>query len=87
MFLTRIGFGSRAVINGDVTQVDLPSGRISGLDEACRVLHGVEGIAFQHFDRRDVVRHPLVQKVVNAYEVYERARQAEAPPAKSRRES
>ncbi len=78
MFLTRIGFGSRAVINGDITQVDLPPGRVSGLDEAQRVLRGVKGIAFQNFDRRDVVRHPLVQKVVNAYEVYERARDERA---------
>ena len=78
MFLTRIGFGSRAVINGDITQVDLPAGRISGLDEARRVLRGVQGIAFQNFDRRDVVRHPLVQKVVNAYEVYERAKEETA---------
>lgn len=77
MFLTRIGFGSKAVINGDITQVDLPQGRRSGLDEARRVLQGVQGIAFQHFDQRDVVRHPLVQKVVQAYEVFELRREAE----------
>jgi phosphate starvation-inducible PhoH-like protein len=76
MLLTRIGFGSKAVINGDITQVDLPQGRASGLKVAQEVLKGVEGIAFLHFDKRDVVRHPLVQKVVHAYERFER-RQAE----------
>ncbi len=68
MFLTRLGFGSRAVITGDVTQVDLPPGRISGLVEALRVLQGVEGICFNHFTDRDVVRHPIVQLIVQAYE-------------------
>ncbi|MEA2601332.1 MAG: phosphate starvation-inducible protein PhoH [Acidobacteriota bacterium] len=72
MFLTRIGFNSKAVINGDVTQVDLPHGRMSGLKEAQEVLSGVEGIKFFYFDQRDVVRHVLVQKVVNAYELFER---------------
>jgi phosphate starvation-inducible protein PhoH and related proteins len=81
MFLTRIGFNSKAVINGDVTQVDLPPGRTSGLREAQEVLAGVEGIRFFYFDQRDVVRHPLVQKVVNAYDQFERRkseREAEA---------
>ncbi len=68
MFLTRLGFGSRAVITGDVTQVDLPTGRISGLVEALRVLQEVEGINFSHFTDRDVVRHPIVQLIVQAYE-------------------
>ncbi|MEM9291748.1 MAG: PhoH family protein [Acidobacteriota bacterium] len=77
MFLTRIGFGSKAVINGDITQVDLPETRRSGLLQAQDVLRGVEGIAFQHFDQRDVVRHPLVQKVVNAYERYDERRRAQ----------
>ena len=71
MFLTRLGYGSRAVITGDVTQVDLPSGRMSGLLEVQRVLRGVEGIAFCQFSEVDVVRHPLVQEVVKAYEGYE----------------
>jgi phosphate starvation-inducible PhoH-like protein len=78
MCLTRIGFGSKAVINGDVTQVDLPSGRRSGLREAETVLAGIEGIAFFRFTERDVVRHPLVQAVVTAYERYERAREERA---------
>jgi len=68
MFLTRIGFGSRAVVTGDVTQIDLPSGQISGLRNAIDVLDGVDGIGFTHFTRRDVVRHPLVRRIVRAYE-------------------
>lgn len=68
MFLTRIGFGSKAVITGDVTQIDLPSGRKSGLVEAQRVVSGIEGISFVHFDERDVVRHQLVQMVIKAYD-------------------
>lgn len=71
MFLTRIGFGSKVIITGDETQKDLPSGTRSGLDVACRVLRNVEGIAFCHLTSKDVVRHPLVQKIVKAYEVYE----------------
>jgi phosphate starvation-inducible PhoH-like protein len=68
MFLTRIGFGSKAVITGDVTQIDLPTGRRSGLVEAERVLSGVEGIEFVYFTDRDVVRHRLVQMIIRAYE-------------------
>ncbi len=70
MFLTRLGFGSKAVITGDVTQIDLPSGRPSGLVEAMKVIGKVEGIAFVHFDEKDVVRHALVQQIVKAYEAY-----------------
>jgi phosphate starvation-inducible PhoH-like protein len=68
MFLTRIGFGSKAVVTGDVTQTDLPAGRMSGLNHASQVLHGVDGVAFTMFTARDVVRHPLVQRIVQAYE-------------------
>ena len=68
MFLTRLGFGSRAVITGDVTQVDLPEGRRSGLVDAVKVLDGVDGIAINHFSDRDVVRHPIVQRIVQAYD-------------------
>ncbi|WP_041285269.1 PhoH family protein [Desulfoscipio gibsoniae] len=68
MFLTRLGFGSRAVITGDETQVDLPRGQQSGLVHARRVLDGIEGIAFHHFTGEDIVRHPLVQQIVRAYE-------------------
>ena len=67
MFLTRIGFGSRAVVTGDITQTDLPRGKESGLKQVGRVLRDVPGIAFIHFDAEDVVRHPLVQKIVSAY--------------------
>jgi phosphate starvation-inducible PhoH-like protein len=68
MFLTRIGFGSRAVVTGDVTQTDLPRGKQSGLRHVVDVLGGVEGISFVNFTARDVVRHPLVQRIVEAYE-------------------
>jgi phosphate starvation-inducible PhoH-like protein len=71
MFLTRIGFGSKAVVTGDVTQIDLGRGQRSGLVEAREVLKKVRGIAFTHFEAEDVVRHPLVQRIVNAYESYE----------------
>jgi phosphate starvation-inducible PhoH-like protein len=72
MFLTRIGFGSKAVVNGDVTQVDLARGQKSGLVEAQDVLKNVRGIAFCYFDAEDVVRHPLVQRIVNAYDQHTR---------------
>jgi phosphate starvation-inducible PhoH-like protein len=68
MFLTRIGFGSRTVVTGDLTQTDLPSGRMSGLRHALDVLPAVAGVAISHFDASDVVRHPLVQRIVRAYE-------------------
>lgn len=70
MFLTRIGFGSKAVITGDTTQIDLPKSQKSGLIEAEQVLSNIRGIAFTHFKMDDVVRHPLVQKIVEAYEKY-----------------
>src|SRR5712671_4729739 len=70
MFLTRIGYNSKAVITGDVTQIDLPLGKMSGLIEARKVISGVEGVSFIHFNDRDVVRHPLVQRIVRAYESY-----------------
>jgi phosphate starvation-inducible PhoH-like protein len=70
MFLTRLGFGSKAVITGDVTQIDLPAGRGSGLIEALKVVAGIEEIAVVRFDERDVVRHPLIQKIVRAYDAY-----------------
>ena len=68
MFLTRIGFGSKAVVTGDITQIDLPRGQRSGLREAERILSDLEGIAFVHFNDKDVVRHKLVQMIVRAYE-------------------
>jgi phosphate starvation-inducible PhoH-like protein len=71
MFLTRIGFGSTAVITGDATQIDLPRGSPSGLTHAGNVLGGVEGIGFTYFGSKDVVRHPLVQRIVEAYDSHE----------------
>jgi phosphate starvation-inducible protein PhoH and related proteins len=68
MFLTRIGFGSKAVVTGDVTQTDLPAGKQSGLSHVIHILRGVDGVAFTFFDSKDVVRHPLVQRIVQAYE-------------------
>jgi phosphate starvation-inducible PhoH-like protein len=73
MFLTRIGFGSRAVVTGDVTQIDLPRGHKSGLIEAAEILKRVRGIAFTRFQSSDVVRHPMVQRIVNAYERHTKA--------------
>ena len=72
MFLTRLGFGSRMVVTGDVTQMDLPPGRRSGLVQARDVLRDIEGIAVVHLDGQDVVRHELVQRIIYAYETYNR---------------
>jgi len=74
MFLTRLGFNSKAVITGDVTQIDLPSGRRSGLAEAVEIVSRVEGISFIYFNERDVVRHSLVQRIIRAYEEYDSAK-------------
>jgi phosphate starvation-inducible PhoH-like protein len=70
MFLTRLGFGSKAVVTGDITQIDLPAGKTSGLIEALKVVAGIQGISTIHFDERDVVRHQLVQQIVKAYDAY-----------------
>jgi phosphate starvation-inducible PhoH-like protein len=72
MFLTRIGFGSTAVITGDMSQIDLPRGVNSGLVHACSVLKNIEDISFTHFESRDVVRHPIVQSIVDAYDAHEK---------------
>ena len=74
MFLTRIGFGTTAVITGDITQVDLPKHQASGLKEVVHILEGIDGIGFTHFDKKDVVRHSLVQKIVEAYEAHGQTR-------------
>ncbi|HEY6322466.1 MAG TPA: PhoH family protein [Thermoanaerobaculia bacterium] len=92
MFLTRIGFNAKAVVNGDITQIDLPQGRQSGLREAQEVLAGVDGIKFFTFDQRDVVRHSLVQQIVTAYDQFDRVKKERdearavpppAPPART----
>ena len=82
MFLTRIGFGTKVVVTGDRTQKDLPGGTVSGLDEAFKVLKKIDEIGFCELTSKDVVRHPLVQKIVQAYEVYEAKKPKEKPAAK-----
>ena len=82
MFLTRVGFGTTAVITGDITQIDLPRAQRSGLKQVMEVLEGVKGITFTQFTADDVVRNPLVQRIVEAYEVYERANESR-PDTKS----
>ena len=84
MFLTRIGFGSKVIITGDASQKDLASGVQSGLDIAGKVLKNIEGIAFCNMTSKDVVRHPLVQKIVKAYENYE-AKENSASKRKNRK--
>jgi phosphate starvation-inducible PhoH-like protein len=79
MFLTRVGFGSKAVVTGDITQIDLPRNKESGLRHVIEVLRGVEGISFTFFTTRDVVRHPLVQRIVAAYEAYESTHASDDP--------
>ena len=74
MFLTRIGFGSKVIITGDLTQKDLPGNAVSGLDTAIKVLKNIDEVAFVQLTSQDVVRHPLVQKIVKAYEEYEKKR-------------
>ncbi len=73
MFLTRLGYGSKAIITGDITQTDLPSGKVSGLKEAQRIVRDIDGIEFVQFSERDVVRHPLVQDIITAYDRAERS--------------
>ena len=70
MFLTRLGFGSKAVVTGDITQIDLPNARMSGLVEALKIVKDVDGIGFIYFDEKDVVRHKLVQHIIKAYEAF-----------------
>ena len=70
MFLTRLGFGSKAVVTGDITQIDLPNARVSGLVEALKVVRDIDGIGFVYFDEKDVVRHKLVQQIVKAYDAF-----------------
>ena len=87
MFLTRIGFGSKAVITGDITQVDLPDGKKSGLKVAKKVLKNIEDIDFCILTDKDVVRHPLVQKIIKAYERFDNEEQKRRNERNSNRES
>ena len=84
MFITRLGFGSKAVITGDITQIDLPHGRRSGMLEAIDILSDVKGINFVYFDEKDVVRHDLVQRIIRAYERYNRIQQERTEPSGAR---
>lgn len=85
MFLTRLGFNSKAVVTGDITQTDLPFGKKSGLKEAIKILDGIEGIAVHKFTEKDVVRHRLVQKIISAYEKYERQNEIKAEEQRAKR--
>ncbi|NLW81006.1 MAG: PhoH family protein, partial [Desulfovibrionales bacterium] len=76
MFLTRLGYGSRAVVTGDITQIDLPAHVGSGLIQAMEVLHGVQGVSMIHFTEEDVIRHPLVGRIVRAYDRHRQAAEA-----------
>jgi len=79
MFLTRLGFGSKAVVTGDITQIDLPAGVSSGLKEVREILTPIEGIAFVYFNKNDVVRHPLVQDIILAYEHHQQQKRRHFP--------
>jgi len=90
MFLTRLGFNSKAVITGDITQIDLTSGQRSGIVEAIEVVGKIEGIAFVYFNERDVVRHNLVQQIIKAYDEFDTSQAARpassAPPENGKNE-
>jgi phosphate starvation-inducible PhoH-like protein len=81
MFLTRLGNNSKAVVTGDITQVDLPSDRVSGLIEICNILRNIDGIQFVYFDEKDVVRHRLVQEIIRAYDRHQTGKQQQSEPA------
>jgi len=87
MFLTRIGFNSKAVVTGDITQVDLPRSAKSGLRHALEVLQGVDGLSFNFFESKDVVRHPVVARIVQAYEAFDAKLADEQAASKSHKES
>jgi phosphate starvation-inducible PhoH-like protein len=82
MFLTRLGFGSKMVVTGDVTQIDLPDNQKSGLVVIADILDGIEGVEFVRFGSKDVVRHKLVQRIVNAYADYGDGKRAQRSPSK-----
>ena len=77
MFLTRMGWNSKMIVTGDLTQVDLPHSQKSGLKEAIEILTGIEGIEVVNFNRKDIVRHKLVTRIVNAYEAFDKAKKSE----------
>ena len=85
MFLTRLGYGSKAIITGDVTQIDLPRGKQSGLKTVLRILAGVKGIGITYLNKNDIVRHPLVQRIIDAYEKYEKTNERAAEVIKAKK--
>lgn len=85
MFLTRLGYGSKAIITGDVTQIDLPRGKQSGLKTVLRILAGVKGIGITYLNKNDIVRHPLVQRIIDAYEKYEKTNEKVAEVIKAKK--
>ena len=85
MFLTRLGYGSKAIITGDVTQIDLPRGKQSGLKTVLRILAGVKGIGITYLNKNDIVRHPLVQRIIDAYEKYEKTNEMAAEVIKAKK--
>ena len=85
MFLTRLGYGSKAIITGDVTQIDLPRGKQSGLKTVLRILDGVKGIGITYLNKNDIVRHPLVQRIIDAYEKYEKTNEKAAEVIKAKK--
>lgn len=85
MFLTRLGYGSKAIITGDVTQIDLPHGKQSGLKTVLRILAGVKGIGITYLNKNDIVRHPLVQRIIDAYEKYEKTNEKAAEVIKAKK--
>jgi phosphate starvation-inducible PhoH-like protein len=87
MFLTRMGFNSKVVVTGDITQIDLPGGTVSGLKEARKVLNGVEGIRFNTFTEVDVVRHELVKRIIRAYDSYDNKNRVRATTSKGNKVS
>lgn len=84
MFLTRLGYGSKAIITGDVTQIDLPRGKQSGLKTVLKILDGVKGIEIIRLGRNDIVRHPLVQRIIDAYDRFDREKEKQAEESKSK---
>lgn len=84
MFLTRLGYGSKAIITGDVTQIDLPRGKQSGLKTVLKILDGVKGIDIIRLGRNDIVRHPLVQRIIDAYDRFDREKEKKAEESESK---
>ena len=87
MFLTRMGWNTKMIITGDITQIDLPNGHKSGLKEALKILSATEDISFVHFDKKDIVRNKLVTKIVKAYEIFDKSNKTEANSKDKKKET